>query len=403
MMEGRRSKQQVIQGKKYIIYTVRYDVFLWICSLYWFFPITSGCKAVSKGGIAQDLRTNGHKRLTYRPISVETGVIAQANGSARVKMGKTEVIVLPCLLNLLTNNHKKSIKKEACWTISNITAGNKKQIQSLKQISLALLFICFKMQNLISKKEAAWATSNATSIGSHDQIKYLVSEGCIKPLCDLLICPDPRIVTKGWRRLRIYRVMITTRFYEKAVKLLETYWLEEEDDAMPLVDAATTQPPVGDVFVPSGGFKEKEVKNFQWNSLRPCSNFFWVVKLERVRNLGKPVELVGQYYLDGADEVSFFNITGFRDFPLGDLPMLQVHIYALSFSFGGGIRDFTDANGRYYSSLEVASEYFRSGADKISIGSDVVYAAEEYLKTGVKMGKRSLEQIFQSVWESGLE
>ncbi|GKV38776.1 hypothetical protein SLEP1_g46650 [Rubroshorea leprosula] len=50
---------------------------------------------------------------------------------------------------------------------------------------------------------------------------------------------------------------------------------------------------------------------------------------------------------------------------------------------GGGIRDSTDANGRYYSSLEVASEYFRSGADKISIGSDAVYTAEDYLKTGV--------------------
>lgn len=36
---------------------------------------------------------------------------------------------LACLLNLLTNNHKKSIKKEACWTISNITAGNREQIQ----------------------------------------------------------------------------------------------------------------------------------------------------------------------------------------------------------------------------------------------------------------------------------
>lgn len=37
--------------------------------------------------------------------------------------------VLPCLFQLLTQNHKKSIKKEACWTISNITAGNKAQIQ----------------------------------------------------------------------------------------------------------------------------------------------------------------------------------------------------------------------------------------------------------------------------------
>ncbi|KAL8033534.1 hypothetical protein ABFX02_13G165600 [Erythranthe guttata] len=117
-----------------------------------------------------------------------------------------------------------------------------------------------------------------------------------------------------------------------------------------------------------------------------------------VRNLGKPVELAGQYYKDGADEVSFLNITGYRDFPLGDLPMLQVLQYAsenifVPLTVGGGIRDFTDGNGRYYSSLEVAAEYFRSGADKVSIGSDAVYAAEEYLKTKVKTGKSSLEQI----------
>lgn len=117
-----------------------------------------------------------------------------------------------------------------------------------------------------------------------------------------------------------------------------------------------------------------------------------------VRNLGKPVELAGQYYRDGADEVSFLNITGFRDFPLGDLPMLKVLRYTsenvfVPLTVGGGIRDFTDANGRYYSSLEVAAEYFRSGADKVSIGSDAVYAAEEYLRTGVKTGRSSIEQI----------
>ncbi|WMV40161.1 hypothetical protein MTR67_033546 [Solanum verrucosum] len=45
-----------------------------------------------KGGIAQDLRNDGRKRLTYRPIYVETGVIPQANGSAKVKLGATDVI-----------------------------------------------------------------------------------------------------------------------------------------------------------------------------------------------------------------------------------------------------------------------------------------------------------------------
>ncbi len=32
---------------------------------------------------------------------------------------------LNCLMNLLVTNQKKSIKKETCWTISNITAGTK--------------------------------------------------------------------------------------------------------------------------------------------------------------------------------------------------------------------------------------------------------------------------------------
>ena len=60
---------------------------------------------------------------------------------------------------------------------------------------------------------------------------------------------------------------------------------------------------------------------------------------------------------------------------------------------GGGIKEFTDADGKYYSALDVAAEYFRSGADKVSIGSDAVSAAEEFLRTGCKSGKSSIEQI----------
>ena len=45
---------------------------------------------------------------------------------------QTQVIlncsVLPCLLHLL-GSAKESIRKESCWTISNITAGNRAQIQ----------------------------------------------------------------------------------------------------------------------------------------------------------------------------------------------------------------------------------------------------------------------------------
>ncbi len=117
-----------------------------------------------------------------------------------------------------------------------------------------------------------------------------------------------------------------------------------------------------------------------------------------VRNLGKPVELAERYYKEGADEITFLNITGFRDFPLEDMPMIEVlkktsrNVF-VPLTIGGGIRDFTDKNGKTYSSLEVAAEYFRSGADKISIGSDAVLIVEEYLKTGVKTGETSIEQI----------
>lgn len=60
---------------------------------------------------------------------------------------------------------------------------------------------------------------------------------------------------------------------------------------------------------------------------------------------------------------------------------------------GGGIRGFTDAAGNRYSALDVAAEYFRSGADKVSIGSDAVDAAQEYLASGAKTGQTAIEQI----------
>jgi imidazole glycerol-phosphate synthase len=117
-----------------------------------------------------------------------------------------------------------------------------------------------------------------------------------------------------------------------------------------------------------------------------------------VRNLGKPVDLARRYFEEGADEIAFLNITGFRDFPLKDQPMLEVlrrtseNVF-VPLTIGGGIREYTDSEGRHHSALKVAAEYFRSGADKISIGSDAVYAVEEYLKTGGKNGRSSIEQI----------
>ncbi|KAF6163567.1 hypothetical protein GIB67_022132 [Kingdonia uniflora] len=58
-----------------------------------------------EGGIAQDLCTDGQKRWDYCPLSIETGVIPQASGSARVRMGGTNVIIASVKAELGKPNH----------------------------------------------------------------------------------------------------------------------------------------------------------------------------------------------------------------------------------------------------------------------------------------------------------
>jgi glutamine amidotransferase/cyclase len=119
-----------------------------------------------------------------------------------------------------------------------------------------------------------------------------------------------------------------------------------------------------------------------------------------VRNLGKPVSLASRYFLEGADEIAFLNITSFRQGVVEDMPMLQVLEEAsknifVPLTVGGGIRDYMDPeSGRTWSALEVAAEYFRAGADKVSMGSDAVVASEAFVNSGeVKTGKTSIEMI----------
>lgn len=119
-----------------------------------------------------------------------------------------------------------------------------------------------------------------------------------------------------------------------------------------------------------------------------------------VRNLGKPVEVAQRYYEQGADEVTFLNITSFRNSPMSDLPMLEVlrqtsKTVFVPLTIGGGIRDTVDPlSQRLVPALEVAQLYFRSGADKVSIGGEAVLAAEEYYNSGKKLsGTSPIETI----------
>jgi len=123
-----------------------------------------------------------------------------------------------------------------------------------------------------------------------------VSQGCIRPLCDLLPCPDPRVVTVTLEGLEnilkvgeaeknlgntgndnLYAQMIedadgldkienlqshdNNEIYEKAVKILESYWAaDDEEEDIGGVDAPENVQSSGFQFgnqsgnAPTGGF-----------------------------------------------------------------------------------------------------------------------------------------------------
>ncbi|PHH68990.1 hypothetical protein CDD80_7088 [Ophiocordyceps camponoti-rufipedis] len=153
-------------------------------------------QAVIEAGIPRRLV----ELLMHASTSVQTPALRSVGNIVTGDDVQTQVIIncsaLPCLLSLLSST-KDGIRKEACWTISNITAGNSSQIQSVIDANIIPPLIhLLSNGDLKTRKEACWAISNATSGGLQkpEQIRYLVSQGCIKPLCDLLSCPDNKII-----------------------------------------------------------------------------------------------------------------------------------------------------------------------------------------------------------------
>jgi hypothetical protein len=118
--------------------------------------------------------------------------------------------VLPRLLRLLDGPYTPYIRKEACWTVSNIAAGNKDQIQAVLDANFVPLLIHLLASaefDLSIKNEAGWVLTNAINGGTHTQIRYLVCEGVIKPICDLLTWDDVRVVAEALKGLeKIFKV-----------------------------------------------------------------------------------------------------------------------------------------------------------------------------------------------------
>ena len=137
--------------------------------------------------------------LNHQAASVQTPALRVIGNIVTGDDFQTETAIrcgaLVALKFMLDNNPKKSIKREVCWTISNITAGTVSQIEEVfKAGVIESLINHMKYAEFDVRKEAAWAIANATSSGNPKQIQQLVDKGCVYPLCELVKAPDVRIV-----------------------------------------------------------------------------------------------------------------------------------------------------------------------------------------------------------------
>jgi len=175
------------------------------------------------------------RRLVELLLHSATNVVSAAlRGVGNIVTGddvQTQVILncnaLPNLLHLL-GNVRETVRKETCWTISNITAGNKQQIQAVIDANIfpALVDVLCNAE-FKTRKEAAWAITNATSGGTSKQIMFIASQGCIKPLCDLLSVMDSKIVMVALNGLE--NVLKVGESEAKSIGVPNKYALEVEE------------------------------------------------------------------------------------------------------------------------------------------------------------------------------
>ena len=98
-------------------------------------------------------------------------------------------------LNNIIYHKKKTVRKEVCWSLSNITAGNQNQIQLCLDMGIIDKLIQLLIHDDIEiKKEAVWAVSNCTAGSSPQQFHALVSKGILRALCSVLTMKEPRIL-----------------------------------------------------------------------------------------------------------------------------------------------------------------------------------------------------------------
>ena len=105
-------------------------------------------------------------------------------------------MALPNLKKQL-NDNRKTVRKEACWAFSNITAGSAADIQMVIDIGVVPVvmgLVVSEESDFEIRKEALWVLANMFSEGSVDQIVFLVEKGIIPLFFLFLSLPNAHTI-----------------------------------------------------------------------------------------------------------------------------------------------------------------------------------------------------------------
>jgi hypothetical protein len=106
-----------------------------------------------------------------------------------------EMGVLPLFQPLMQPHVERLIRKECCWTLSNVAAGRVDQVQIVLDSGLMPLVVrCMSDPELEVRKEAAWVCANIAAAGTQQQTKYMTETfDVLPPLTELLRTHDAKI------------------------------------------------------------------------------------------------------------------------------------------------------------------------------------------------------------------
>jgi cyclase len=105
------------------------------------------------------------------------------------------------------------------------------------------------------------------------------------------------------------------------------------------------------------------------------------VNFQEVKTIGDPIELATKYYADGADELTYLDITASKEDRSATLDLVSrtADTLFIPLTVGGGVRSVSDVG-----------ELLAAGADKVSIGSAAVNDLELLNSIAQKYGDQVL-------------